>query len=57
MSNWIYWYKRPEPKIELVKGPASAVLSVEDQAGTMRTFAFPLKRSGEALNSGPPVNP
>lgn len=57
VSNWIHWYKQPAPKIELVEGKDTAVLSVEDQGGVMRSFAFPMKRPSEALNLGAPVSP
>ncbi|WP_208296529.1 hypothetical protein [Massilia sp. CCM 8734] len=55
-TNWVAWYQEPTPKIELVEGLKTVVLSVEDRAGMMRSFEFPVTRSDETL-SAPPLNP
>ncbi|UOD30375.1 hypothetical protein INH39_01040 [Massilia violaceinigra] len=56
VTNWIYWYKQPSPRIELVEGETTAVLSVEDRAGVMRSVEFALTRPKEVLSAAP-VNP
>lgn len=42
VSNWVYWYKEPVPKISIVEDGATATLLVEDQIGVPREFQFPV---------------
>ncbi|MDA9402593.1 hypothetical protein XH79_28240 [Bradyrhizobium sp. CCBAU 45389] len=44
VTNWIYWYKEPVPKITIVENGATATLSVEDESGLPREFQFPAAR-------------
>lgn len=44
VTNWVRWYKTPVPKIAIVEGRNTAILSVEDGAGFLRKFEFALAR-------------
>jgi hypothetical protein len=46
VTNWIYWYMEPVPRIAIVEEGATATLSVEDPMGVRRDFTFPTTRSG-----------
>jgi hypothetical protein len=44
VTNWVYWYKEPVPKITIVENGTTAILSVEDGPGVPREFQFPAAR-------------
>jgi hypothetical protein len=40
VTNWIHWYKEPEPRIAIVENGATATLYVEDRLGGFHQFQF-----------------
>jgi hypothetical protein len=44
VTNWVFWYKEPQPAISISEEGAAAILRIEDPAGEMRVFRFPVKR-------------
>lgn len=40
VTNWIYWFKEPEPKIAVFENGATAALVVEDPLGGFHQFQF-----------------
>ncbi|MBR1165445.1 hypothetical protein [Bradyrhizobium liaoningense] len=44
VTNWVYWYKEPAPKLTIVEKEATATLSVESESGVPREFQFPSAR-------------
>jgi hypothetical protein len=40
VTNWVYWYKEPVPKIEIAENGRMATVLVEDPLGSFNRFEF-----------------